>query len=88
MVYPTTILTNHGSQSVSNLKTKAPCHVFERFLEHDSAWHIVARRNHPQTNGKIDRLIAAGLTMDDVVDWQNRIRPHASLNDKVPTRSR
>jgi len=31
----------------------------------------------------IDRFIAAGFTMDDVVNWQNRIKPHASLDYKV-----
>jgi len=88
---PTEILTDHGSQFVSNQKTTAPHHAFGRFLEHDSIRHIVARRNHPQTNGKIerffreiDRLIAAGFSMDDVVGWQNRIKPHASLDYKVP----
>jgi len=49
------------------------------------------RYHHPQTNGKIerffreiDRLIAAGFTMDDVVNWQNSIKPHASLDYKEP----
>jgi hypothetical protein len=29
-------------------------------------------------------LIAAVFSMDDVVDWQNRIKPHASLDCKEP----
>ena len=88
---PTEILTDHGSQYVSNQKANTPHHAFGRFLEHYVIRHIVARRNHPQTNGKIesilrevDRLIAAGFTMDDVVDWQNRIKLHGNLDDKVP----
>ncbi|NLX50203.1 MAG: transposase family protein, partial [Methanospirillum sp.] len=74
---PTEILTGHGSQIVSSQKTNSPHHAFGRFLEHFTIRHIVARRNHPQTNGKIerffreiDRLIVAGFSMDDVVDWQ------------------
>jgi len=81
----------NGSQFVSNHKANTPRHTFGRFLEHYSIRQIVARRNHPQTNGKIERffreierLIAAGFSMDDVVNWQNRIKPHASLDDKVP----
>ena len=81
------ILTDHGSQFVSNQKTDTPHHVTGRFLDHHHVQHIVARRNHPQTNGKIERifreigqLIAVGLSMDDVIDWQNRIKPHASLD--------
>lgn len=88
---PNEILTDHGSQFVSNQTTDTPHHAFGRFLEHHYIRHIVARRNHPQTNGKIerffreiDRLIAAGFSMDDVVDWQNRIKPHASLDYKEP----
>ena len=88
---PNEILTDHGPQFVSNQKTGTPHHEFGRFLEHHHIRHIVARRNHPQTNGKIerffreiDRLIAAGFSMDDVIDWQNRIKPHASLDYKVP----
>lgn len=88
---PNEILTDHGPQFVSNQKTGTPHHEFGRFLEHHHIRHIVARRNHPQTNGKIerffreiDRLIAAGFTMDDVIDWQNRIKPHASFDYKEP----
>lgn len=87
---PDEILTDHGSQFVSNQKTNTPHHAFGRFLEHYAIRHIIARRNHPQTNGKIERffreipwLIATGYTMDDVIDWQNSIQPHASLDNKV-----
>ena len=52
---PTKILTGHGSQFVSNQKANTPRHAFGRFLEHDAIRHIVARRNHPQTNGKLER---------------------------------
>ena len=88
---PNEILTDHGSQFVSNQTTATPHHAFGWFLDHHHIRHIVARRNHPQTNGKIerffreiDRLIAAGFSMDDVIDWQNRIKPHASLDYKKP----
>jgi putative transposase len=84
---PNEILTDHGSQFVSNKKTDTPHHAFGRFLDHHHIRHIVARRNHPQTNGtierffrEIDRLIAAGFSMDEIIDWQNTIKPHASLD--------
>ena len=88
---PNEILTDHGSRFVPDQQAETTHHAFGRFLEHHAIRQTVARRNHPQTNGKIerffreiDRLIAAGFSMDDVVDRQNRIKPHAGLDYKVP----
>ncbi|OPX67163.1 MAG: hypothetical protein A4E37_01640 [Methanoregulaceae archaeon PtaB.Bin056] len=88
---PNDILTDHGSRFVPNQKTNTPHHAFGRFPGHHSIRHTVARRNDTQTHEKIerffweiDRLIAAVFSMDDVVDWQNRIKPHASLDCKEP----
>ncbi len=83
---PNETLTDHGTQFASNQSITSN-HVFGRFLEGHTIRHIVARRNHPQANGgtgQIDRLITAGCSMDNGVDWQNRIKSHARLNYKEP----
>ncbi len=48
-------------------------------------------RNYPQTDGKtqscfreIDRLIAAGFTRDELVDWQKKIKPRANVDHRMP----
>ena len=53
---PNEILMDDGSQFLSNQPTATPHHAFGRFLDHHHIRHIVARRNHPQTNGKIESL--------------------------------
>ena len=55
---PASILTDHGSQFYANeseTKKKGVSHYEERLVELDIR-HILARVNHPQTNGKLERF--------------------------------
>ena len=86
---PASVLTDHGSQFYAN---EAECRKrgeskFERQMVEKEILHRLARVNHPQTNGKIERFhgeIKAKLhlfqDMDEFVDWWNNIRPHMSLD--------
>lgn len=65
---------------------------FQNFLEANEIKHIVARVNHPQTCGKIERFFGEVKTriniwqdfktVDEVVKWHNEIKPHMSLSDE------
>jgi putative transposase len=94
---PRSILTGRDTQffmsereGITNGKTE-----FQRFLEEQGIRHIVGRVNHPQTNGKQERLFGtvkrhyddfAGL--DELMHWYNEIRPHMSLDwDNLETPS-
>ncbi len=53
---PSEILTDHGTQFVAAKSREKAKHKFKDFLAENGIRHIVARINHPQTNGKIERL--------------------------------
>jgi putative transposase len=64
---------------------------FQKFLEVNGIQHILARVNHPQTCGKIERFFGEVKkrihtwndfnTIEEVVHWHNTIKPHMSLSD-------
>lgn len=66
---------------------------FQKFLDTNDIKHILARVNHPQTCGKIERNFGEVKgriirwqefnTVDEVVKWHNEIKPHTSLNVDV-----
>lgn len=66
---------------------------FQLFLEKEEIVHIVGRVNHPQTNGKQERLFGTVKrhyhefkSIDDLMHWYNEVRPHMSLDwDKLET---
>ena len=68
-------------------------HKFREFLKENGIRHILARVNHPQTNGKIERLfglmeqkICLFESLDEFVHWYNYVKPHMSLNfDELET---
>lgn len=86
---PASILTDRGTQfyaSESDHKKKGASE-FEQELVRLEIRHILARVNHPQTNGKLERFHGeiqrkqkwfSGI--DELVDWWNNIRPHMSLD--------
>ena len=88
---PDAILTDRGSQFYANKgekKMKGESK-FEEFLRCMGIKHIVARVNHPQTNGKIERFFGTiqrkqkhFQSLDEFMHWYNYIRPHMSLRWK------
>ena len=60
------------------------------FLEANEIDHILARVNHPQTCGKIERFFGEVKTriirwkdfstVEEVIHWHNEIKPHMSLD--------
>lgn len=88
---PGQVLSDHGVQFTSNHKVKVgkkrkPT-TFERELEDRDIEHILARVNHPQTNGKLERFF---LTLEtemvhfasvaDFIGYYNERRLHFSLD--------
>ena len=53
-------MTDYATQFVASWKDKKGYakHKFSEFLEENGIKHILARVNHPQTNGKIERFFA------------------------------
>ncbi len=90
---PDEILTDHGTQFVAAKSRGKAKHRFKEFLVKNGVKHILARINHPQTNGKIERffgLMEQKLHLLDSVEgfvyWYNYVKPHMSLNfDKLKT---
>ena len=68
---PESILTDRGTQfyaSAGEKKAKGKSR-FEKFLEENGIKHIVARVNHPQTNGKIERFYGTLEDKDTLKLW-------------------
>ena len=72
---PEEILTDHGTQFFSNGKNGIPGdkNKFQEYLDRNNIKHIVGRVDHPQTNGKLERL---NYTI-------KRLRPYFSTWDEV-----
>ncbi|MBE8540507.1 IS481 family transposase [Geoglobus acetivorans] len=90
---PDEILTDHGTQFVAAKSRKKARHRFKEFLKENGIRHIVARVNHPQTNGKIERFfglmeqkLSLFNSVEEFVYWYNHVKPHMSLNfDELET---
>ena len=62
-------------------------------MKENGVRHILARINHPQTNGKIEKFfglieqkICLFKSLDEFVYWYNYVKPHMSLNsDELET---
>ena len=72
--------TDRGTQFVTNPSSlgERTEHAFPRFLESIGVRHIVSRVNHPQTNGKLERLWREYdlhrwrfATLEEFIDWNN-----------------
>jgi putative transposase len=52
------VSTDRGTQFFASLSTQGERsrHAFAEFLRSQGIRHVVSRVNHPQTNGKLDRL--------------------------------
>jgi len=86
---PREILTDRGSQFYANEGERKEKGIsqFEQYLADNGIKHILARVNHPQTNGKLERFYGVYeqkqhqfKTIDEYVEWHNTIKPHLSLN--------
>ena len=88
---PESILTDkvqfYASAGEKKAKGKSK---FEKFLEESGIKHIVARVNHPQTNGKIERFYGTledkarhFESLDEFVEWYN-CKADMSLNLDEP----
>ena len=92
---PKSILSGHDTQFFSNASEeiiKGP-NGFQKFLEANGIKHILGRIEHPQTNGKQERLFGTIKSklryfknLDDLVHWYDYLKPHMSLNlDELET---
>jgi len=72
---PEEILTDHGTQFFSNGKNgiTGDKNKFQEYLENNGIKHILGRIDHPQTNGKLERL---NYTI-------KRLKPYFSTRDEV-----
>ena len=86
---PEEILTDHGTQFFSNGKNGIPGdkNKFQEYLDNNNIKHILGRIDHPQTNGKLERLNYTikrlrpyFSTWDEVVYYYNYKRRHMSLS--------
>jgi putative transposase len=89
---PLAVLTGHDAQFYYN-DTKDGREqgetVFQKFLAANGIKHVLARVNHPQTCGKIERFFGEVKTrfkwkdfdnVPELVEWHNTLKPHMSLD--------
>jgi len=106
--FPRQVLTDHGTQFTKE-QYDAEGYFDRKLAELRKArgvqvQHIRGRVKHPQTGGKVERVIGTIKSklraewpdgtkqfsdLDDVVQWYNEVKPHASLNfERAETPSR
>ncbi|MFH0817819.1 MAG: DDE-type integrase/transposase/recombinase [Candidatus Micrarchaeota archaeon] len=90
---PKAFLTGRDTQFFASSKDGEPAGetYFQQFLKANGIKHILARVNHPQTCGKIERFFGEVkkriitwkdfATVEEVVEWHNKVKPHMSLSD-------
>ena len=90
---PDSVITDKGPQfyAVNARGKKKGLGEFEKFLQSCGVNHILARTQHPQTNGKIERFFLTLTTqiryhssVEVLVEWYNTTRPHMSLDLTTP----
>jgi putative transposase len=87
---PASILTDRGTQfyATDSEEKEKGLTEFEKRLLSLEIRQILARVQHPQTNGKIERLFRTVKdklpsfenSLDELMEWYNFTRPHMSLN--------
>lgn len=95
-VCPLIILSDKGTQfynSKKNKKGERPPSLFEQEIERLGIEFWTSRRNHPQTNGKVEKWFGTlkkrlkkhpNESLQDFVKWYNEERIHHALNYKTP----
>ncbi len=87
---PKQVMTDHGCQFCANEEREF---VYQQHLKTKGVKHIMARVKHPQSNGKVERLVYTLKrlmkwkgSLNECVDFYNEKRPHMSLeNDCLRT---
>lgn len=95
-VSPYILLSDKGTQfynSKKNKKGERPPSLFEQELEKLGIEFWTSRRNHPQTNGKVEKWFGTlkkrmkkhpDESLQDFVKWYNEERIHHALGYKTP----
>lgn len=95
-VCPVIVLSDKGSQFYANKKTKMGKRAlsqFEKELNSIGVQLWTSRRNHPQTNGKMEKWFDTlkkrwkkhpEETLQETVKWYNKRRIHHALEYKTP----
>ncbi len=85
---PREVITDHGTQFTSEDREgiESRPNEFQKYLEKEGIEHIKARVKHPQTNGKVERLIYTVKRLrkyynswEEVARYYNYERMHMSL---------
>ena len=95
-VSPVIVLSDKGTQFFANIKNKKGERVLSEFEQELNAIGIelwTSRRNHPQTNGKMEKWFDTlkrrkkkhpEETLQEFVNWYNSERIHHALNYQTP----
>jgi len=83
------VLSDHGSEFYANKRDARGHgdHEYEQFLKERGIRQILCGVNHPQTNGKLEKLHDLYIkhrdrfsNLEGFVVWYNEEKPHGSLN--------
>jgi transposase InsO family protein len=86
------VLTDHGSEFYANKRDGRghADHEYELFLKEQGIKQVLCGVNHPQTNGKLEKLHDLYINhrgrfecLEAFVDWYNNEKPHGSLNLEI-----
>lgn len=91
---PKALLSGRDVQFYASGKKGQPAaeNVFQQFLTANKIKHILARVNHPQTCGKVERFFGEVKNrirwrdfdkVEDIIKWHNEIKPHGSLREDL-----
>jgi putative transposase len=95
-VCPTLVLSDKGPQFYANMKTKTGERAISKFEKELNSIGIglwTSRRNHPQTNGKMEKWFDTlkkrmkkhpEETLHELIEWYNEERIHHALRYKTP----
>ncbi len=95
-VSPVIVLSDKGSQFYANKRDKTGQRAISEFEQELGTLNIklwTSRRNHPQTNGKMEKWFDTlkkrmkkhpEKTLQDIVKWYNEERIHHALSYKTP----
>ena len=87
---PKQVMSDHGTQFCANEERE---YRYSNYLKENNVQHIKARVKHPQSNGKLERLVFTMKcllkrfgNLETAVQFYNEKRPHMSLeNDHLRT---